>query len=53
MLKNRSIPFGYCIINGKYALNTTETATRPNINGVVNTAQSAVHLATMVKTVAK
>ena len=30
-----------------------ETATRPNINGVVNTAQSAVHLATMVKTVAK
>ena len=30
-----------------------ETAARPNINGVVNTAQSAVHLATMVKTVAK
>ena len=30
-----------------------ETAVRPNINGVVNTAQSAVHLATMVKTVAK
>ena len=30
-----------------------ETATRPNINGVVNSAQSAVHLATMVKTVAK
>lgn len=30
-----------------------ETATRPNINGVENTAQSAVHLATMVKTVAK
>ena len=30
-----------------------ETATRPNINGVVNTAQSAVHLATMVKTAAK
>ena len=30
-----------------------ETATRPNINGVVHTAQSAVHLATMVKTVAK
>lgn len=30
-----------------------ETATRPNINGVVNTAQSAVHLATMVKTIAK
>ena len=24
MLKNRSIPFGYCIINGKYALNVTE-----------------------------
>lgn len=24
MLKNRSIPFGYCIINGKYALNATE-----------------------------
>lgn len=25
MLKNRSIPFGYCVINGKYALNTTES----------------------------
>lgn len=24
MLKNRSIPFGYCVINGKYALNATE-----------------------------
>lgn len=30
-----------------------ETATRPNINGVVNTAQSAVHLATLVKTAMK
>lgn len=30
-----------------------ETAARPNINGVVNTAQSTVHLATMVKTAAK
>ena len=30
-----------------------ETATRPNINGVVNTAQSAVHLATLVKTAVK
>ena len=30
-----------------------ETAVRPNINGVVNTAQSAVHLASMVKTAAK
>ncbi len=30
-----------------------ETNTRPNINGVVNTAQSAVHLATMVKTAVK
>ena len=30
-----------------------ETATRPNINGVVHTAQSAVHLATMVKTAIK
>ncbi|MCM1487792.1 MAG: DUF6045 family protein [Firmicutes bacterium] len=30
-----------------------ETATRPNINGVVNTAQSAVHLASMVKTAIK
>ena len=30
-----------------------ETAARPNINSVVNTAQSAVHLAQMVKTVAK
>lgn len=25
MLKNRSIPFGYCVINGKYALNTIES----------------------------
>ena len=25
MLKNRIIPFGYCVINGKYALNTTES----------------------------
>lgn len=25
MLKNRSIPFGYCVINGKYALNTAES----------------------------
>lgn len=30
-----------------------ETAARPNINGVVHTAQSAVHLATMVKTAVK
>ena len=25
MLKNRSIPFGYCMVNGKYALNAPET----------------------------
>ncbi len=25
MLKNRNIPFGYCVINGKYALNTAES----------------------------
>ena len=24
MLKNRSIPFGYCMVNGKYALNVPE-----------------------------
>ncbi len=24
MQKNRTIPFGYCVINGKYALNTAE-----------------------------
>ena len=24
MLKNRNIPFGYCIVNGKYALNAAE-----------------------------
>lgn len=29
-----------------------ETSVRPNINGVVNTAQSAVHLTQMIKTVA-
>ena len=27
MLKNRSIPFGYCMVNGVYALNTTEAET--------------------------
>ena len=27
MLKNRNIPFGYCVINGKYALNVTESET--------------------------
>lgn len=27
MQKNRIIPFGYCIINGKYALNTIESET--------------------------
>lgn len=27
MLKNRSIPFGYCVINGEYALNTAESET--------------------------
>ena len=27
MLKNRSIPFGYCMVNGKYALNTLEAET--------------------------
>ena len=26
MLKNRSIPFGYCVINGKYAINENEAA---------------------------
>ena len=25
MQKNRSIPFGYCIVNGKYAVNTAES----------------------------
>jgi len=24
MLKNRSIPFGYCMVNGKYSLNALE-----------------------------
>ena len=27
MLKNRSIPFGYCMVNGKYALNAPEAET--------------------------
>lgn len=27
MLKNRSIPFGYCMINGKYVLNIIESET--------------------------
>lgn len=30
-----------------------ETAVRPNINGVINTAQSAVHLTTLVRAAAK
>ena len=30
-----------------------ETSVRPNINGVINTAQSAVHLKQMVTAVAK
>ncbi len=30
-----------------------ETAARPNINGVINTAQSAVHLTQMIRTAAK
>lgn len=25
MLKNRSIPFGYCVVNGSYALNAAES----------------------------
>lgn len=31
MLKNRSIPFGYCMVNGKYALNTSEAEAVRNI----------------------
>ena len=27
MLKNRNIPFGYCMVNGKYALNAPEAET--------------------------
>ncbi len=27
MLKNRSIPFGYCMVNGEYALNAPEAET--------------------------
>lgn len=27
MLKNRSIPFGYCMVNGKYAINENEAET--------------------------
>ncbi|MCM1334307.1 MAG: recombinase family protein, partial [Eubacterium sp.] len=27
MLKNRSIPFGYCMVNGKFAINETEAET--------------------------
>ena len=30
-----------------------ETAARPNINGVINTAQSAVHLSQMIKAIRK
>ena len=27
MLKNRNIPFGYCMVNGKHALNAPEAET--------------------------
>ena len=27
MVKNRNIPFGYCMVNGKYALNAPEAET--------------------------
>ena len=27
MVKNRNIPFGYCMVNGKYALNALEAET--------------------------
>lgn len=31
MLKNRNIPFGYCMVNGKYALNAPEAEAVRNI----------------------
>lgn len=31
MLKNRNIPFGYCVVNGKYALNAPEADAVRNI----------------------
>lgn len=31
MLKNRNIPFGYCMVNGKYALNVPEAEAVRNI----------------------
>ena len=31
MLKNRNIPFGYCMVNGKYALNSSEAEAVRNI----------------------
>ncbi len=37
-------------ISGAFGL---ETSVRPNINGVINTAQSAAHLTQMIKTVGK
>ena len=37
MLKNRSIPFGYCMVNGKYALNAPEAeAVRKIFEGYIN-----------------
>ncbi len=37
MLKNRNIPFGYCVINGKYALNSSEAEAVRNIfNDYIN-----------------
>lgn len=37
MLKNRNIPFGYCVINGKHALNSSEAEAVRNIfNDYIN-----------------
>lgn len=32
MVKNRNIPFGYCMVNGKYALNAPEAETVQEIS---------------------
>ncbi|MCM1486737.1 MAG: recombinase family protein [Firmicutes bacterium] len=37
MLKNRNIPFGYCVVNGKYTINESEAeAVRKIFSGYIN-----------------
>lgn len=41
MVKNRNIPFGYCMVNGKYALNAPEAETVQEIFKKIHRRQVA------------